>query len=293
MTHTRTNRTRRLVEDVLDLAAVGLHVFPLRPDDKRPAVDQWEQRATTDPDRIRRCWGHAPYGVGVACGPSRLVVVDLDTAKGDEPPAPGVEAGEDVLALLYVHHGDRFPFGTTPTARTASGGTHLYFRASAAREVRNSASKVGWKVDVRAVGGYVVAPPSTAAGRPYTWLTGPADVEPLPLPAWLAERAAPRPVVLPRPTMTAAVRNATGYTAAALRGELETVLAAQPGTRNDTLHRAAFNLGTLAGAGRLDTRLAAEALLAAGQSIGLTPREVQATITSGMRAGTSNPRSSA
>ncbi|MFB6558502.1 bifunctional DNA primase/polymerase [Streptomyces sp. NPDC056400] len=293
MTTSRTMPARRAVEHVLELAARGMHVFPLRPNDKRPAVDRWEQRATLEPDRIRRCWGAGPYGVGIACGPSALVVVDLDTAKGDQPPAEGITSGEDVLALLYEHHGDRFPFGTTPTVRTTSGGTHLYYRAPEGCEVRNSASRVGWKVDVRAAGGYVVAPPSTAAGQPYTWLTGPAEAAPLPLPAWLTERAIPRPVVLPRPTMPAAVRNATGYTAAALRGELETVLASQPGTRNDTLHRAAFNLGTLAGAGRLDTRLAVEALLAAGQSIGLAPGEVQATVTSGMRAGTSNPRSGA
>ncbi|MFE4409080.1 bifunctional DNA primase/polymerase [Streptomyces sp. NPDC056821] len=288
-----TELRRRHAEDVLDLAAVGMHVFPLRPDDKRPAVREWEQRATTDPDRIRRCWGHAPYGVGIACGPSRLVVIDLDTAKGDEPPADGVTCGEDVLALLYEHHGDRYPFGTTPTARTASSGTHLYFRAPDGREVRNSASKVGWKVDVRAAGGYVVAPPSTAAGRPYAWLTAPTDAEPLPLPAWLLDAAAPRPEPLPRPTMPAAVRNATGYTAAAMRGELETVLAAQPGTRNDTLHRAAFNLGQLAADGRLDAQAAADALHAAGQAIGLTPSEVHKTTASGMRAGMNHPRSRA
>lgn len=280
-------------EHVLALAARGWHVFPLRPNDKRPAVDRWEQRATTDPDRIRRCWTHAPYGVGIACGPSRLVVVDLDTAKGDEPPAPGVETGEDVLALLYAHHGDRYPFGTTPTARTASGGTHLYYAAPDGREVRNSASRVGWKIDVRAAGGYVVAPPSTAAGRPYTWLTAPDDADPLPLPAWLLEAAAPRPKPLPRPAMPAAIRNATRYAAAAMRGELEHVLAARPGTRNDTLHRAAFNLGQLVAAGRLDAQAAADALHAAGHAIGLPPGEVQKTTASGMRAGMNNPRSRA
>lgn len=295
-----TNRAitpERRAEEVLALAARGMHVFPLRPGDKRPAVDRWEQRATTDPDRIRRCWTAGPYGVGIACGPSRLVVVDLDTAKGDTPPdewaLPGIVDGSDVLAELHARHNERFPLGITPAVSTASGGLHLYYRAPAGREVRNSASRVGWKVDVRAAGGYVVAPPSTAAGRPYTWLTAPTDAEPLPLPAWLADRAAPRPAPVQRPTMPAVVRNATGYTAAALRGELEAVLAAQPGTRNDTLHRAAFNLGTLAGAGRLDARLAIEALLVAGQSIGLPAREVQATVTSGMRAGTNNPRRTA
>jgi len=108
-----TNRAitpERRAEEVLALAARGMHVFPLRPGDKRPAVDRWEQRATTDPDRIRRCWTHAPYGVGIACGPSRLVVVDLDTAKGDEPPAPGVETGEDVLELA-THGGCGVPGG--------------------------------------------------------------------------------------------------------------------------------------------------------------------------------------
>ncbi|MEJ8643609.1 bifunctional DNA primase/polymerase [Streptomyces sp. MS1.HAVA.3] len=56
MTEPRTAPARRAVEHVLDLAAGGMHVFPLRPNDKRPAVDRWEQRATLDPDRIRRCW---------------------------------------------------------------------------------------------------------------------------------------------------------------------------------------------------------------------------------------------
>lgn len=288
---TSSTNTRGLqVGQVLDLAACGLHVFPLRPDDKRPAIREWEPRATTDPDRISSAWTAGAYGVGIACGPSRLVVVDCDTAKDEEPPAPGVLDGEDVLAALYEQHGDALPFGRTPHARTGSGGMHWYFRAPE-QPVRNSAGKVGWKVDVRAGGGYVVAPPSTAGGRAYVWETSPADAAPLPLPGWLLNLAAPPVALLPRPIMPTVVRDSTGYAAAALRGELQHVLDARPGTRNDTLHRAAFNLGTLTGAGRLDARLAVEALLAAGASIGLPEPEVRATVTSGLSAGTSNPRS--
>jgi Bifunctional DNA primase/polymerase, N-terminal len=278
------------VEKVLALARLGLFVFPLRPDDKRPAVADWEHRATVDPDRIRRCWGAGPYGVGVACGPSHLVVVDLDGPKGEEPPAPGITCGEDTLAVLYEAHADRYPVGTTPEARTASGGTHLYFRAPEGRNIRNSAGKVGWRVDVRAAGGYVVAPPSTAAGRPYVWTTAPWDAEPALLPGWLATLAGPKPVER-RPMAPVNVRDTTGYSAAALRNEVQRVLDARPGTRNPTLVRAAFSLGQLVAGGALPADLAVEALYAAGQSTGLSYREVEATVTSGMTAGAQYPRS--
>ena len=74
-----------LLSAALDYAARGWHVFPLRPGQKRPALQSdWEGRATTDPDRIRGCWEHDDYNIGIACGPSGLVVVDLDTPKEPE-----------------------------------------------------------------------------------------------------------------------------------------------------------------------------------------------------------------
>ncbi len=84
----------------LGAAARGWHVFPLRPGSKRPAGHAedgcpgtgrcagghrtWEQRATTDPDKIRAAWTQAPYGIGIATGPSGLCVLDLDTLKPGE-----------------------------------------------------------------------------------------------------------------------------------------------------------------------------------------------------------------
>ncbi|WP_348650569.1 bifunctional DNA primase/polymerase, partial [Catellatospora sp. KI3] len=44
----------------LAAAAAGWHVFPLTVGTKLPAITSWEQRATTDPDRIRRCWSCGP-----------------------------------------------------------------------------------------------------------------------------------------------------------------------------------------------------------------------------------------
>jgi hypothetical protein len=78
-------------------------------------------------------------------------------------------------------------------ASTPSGGGHLYFRPPPGVEIRNSAGKLGPGLDVRGVGGYVVAPPSVIDGKAYRWdITEPAKVLPE---AW-AE------------TMTVAVRKA-------------------------------------------------------------------------------------
>lgn len=68
------------------------------------------------------------------------------------------------------------------TVRTPSGGHHLYFTAAEA-DVRNSAGRLGPLIDVRAVGGYVVAPPSHIGGKPYAVTNA---VPPAPLPSWIA-----------------------------------------------------------------------------------------------------------
>jgi hypothetical protein len=184
----------------LDAAARGWHVFPLRPGDKRPAVTDWETRATTDPERIARCWAHASYNIGLATGPSGLVVVDLDMPKGpaDVPPAdwalPGVTSGADVLAVLCERHNQAYP-GDTFTVRTWSGGTHLYFTAPEGEPLRNTSGDkgngLGWKIDTRAHGGYVVAPGSTFADHPYETAR---DAPVAPLPGWLAELLRPAPL---------------------------------------------------------------------------------------------------
>ncbi|MEV0318870.1 bifunctional DNA primase/polymerase [Streptomyces sp. NPDC050658] len=284
-----TSRTER-VEQVLALAARGWHVFPLRPDDKRPAVKEWEQRATLDPDRIARAWTDGPYGVGIACGPSGLVVVDLDTVKGDEaPPAPwdllGVIDGSDVFAELYARQGDRFPFGTTPMVRTRSGGLHVYYAASA-QVVRNSASKVGWKIDVRANGGYVVAPPSTVEGRPYTWTT-PLDAQLESVPGWLLPLLLGTPAQWRGTAHDVTVREAHAPSVRpvdSLAGLVHFVLKAQPGERNSRLYWAACRALELVRGGGIDQAGAVASLIDAGTYVGLSPTEADATVRSADRA---------
>lgn len=103
----------------LDLAAVGWHVFPLNPRDKRPLANcldcrdnptcarddytgcrclpdgQWchgVRAATTDPDRITTWWRRQSDAVpAAAAGPSGLILLDLDHHTTHPPNDPATE----------------------------------------------------------------------------------------------------------------------------------------------------------------------------------------------------------
>lgn len=307
-----------LTAAALTFAARGWHVIPVVPGRKRPAVPGhtaetcprtaacanghvgWEQRATADPARIRKCWEYGGYWVGIATGPSGLVVVDLDTPKaGKYPPAEwridGVKSGEDVLAILAERAGESYAaLFETHTVRTPSGGLHLYFCAPADVALHNTSGELGWLIDTRAHGGQVVAAGALPDGRCYEILN---DATPLPLPDWLTRRLvdAENPTEAADPTKALRIIRSgadrrTKYANTALAAEINSVLTAVAGSRNTTLHRAAFALGQLIGDGLLPEAIVQDALIAAGQSIGLSPRECAATIRSGIRGGLAHPR---
>ena len=263
----------------------------------------WEQRATTDPRRIQACWrpGGPSYNIGIACGRSGLVVIDLDTPKpGAAPPpgraGPGSCDGAGVLARLCERHGQPWPVATF-TVATPGGVCTCISPSRAGLRLRNTAGRLGWCIDTRSAGGYVVAPGSVIGGRPYVAVT---SVLPVPLPAWLATRltapAMSGPVsVLP----VRGVAHPGRYAQAALDRQTRRVAHARQGQRNDTLNRAAFTLGQLVAAGLLPTGLAHAELFAAACQAGLDrdpgcgQRGIDRTIRSGLTAGARKPRSRA
>jgi hypothetical protein len=282
-----------LLSSALAAAALGWHVFPCAPRSKRPALKgNWQDLATTDSDQIRAWWAGQAYNIGIACGPSGLVVIDLDVAgRGDPATGPGGPySGEASLKLLAQVHGQRYPAGTY-TVDTPSGGRHLYF-AAPATPVRNSAGKIGPRIDIRADGGYVVGAGSMIGAGSYAARD---DVLPLtmPLPGWIARLLTdrpPSPQAAPLPPPGAQGR---AYALAALREETRRVAAARPGTRNDTLNRAAFCLGQLVAAGLLPPLPVMTSLADAAAYSGLPDDEARRTIRSGMAAGAKKPRAMA
>lgn len=285
----------------------GWSVFPLRTRAKTPVrgFSDWERHATRSEDAINAYWARNPtHNLAVATGPSGLVVVDLDTPKdGQTPPPewtrPGITNGSDVLAALAEEHADGdTTWLETFTVLTRRGGVHLYYASPINAAYRNTAGRLGWLVDTRATGGYVVGPGSYVAdtdGRGPYKVINPVAVAPLP--EWLAtllEPARRRPVTSGQVHQELARKPGLAvYVTRALRGEVDRVLNAPRGHRNHTLNQAAFAVGTLVGAGVLPKHLAEDALTNAALQIGLEPDETEATVRSGIQAGIRRPRGAA
>jgi hypothetical protein len=241
---------------------MGFHVFPCLPGSKRPAVDHWEQRARADPETVARYWPGPRHNIGIACGPSGLVVIDLDThgSLPEDWQLPGIIDGRDVLAQLCDWAGQPWP--STYMVSTPSGGWHLYFRAPDGEKIRNSAGKLGPLIDVRGWGGLAVGAGSVVGGKPYEVLDG---QPPAPLPGWISRMLA-SPVIPKRQL----AETSTG--AARLSGLVRTVETAPQGQRNDTLFWAASR-AVAEGADPAD-------LLPAALAAGLPEAEARKTIRS-------------
>ncbi len=161
-----------------DYARRGWHVFPLRGKGQQ-LIRSWAREATTDVEQIRewdRRWPDA--NIGIACGPSRLVVVDLD---GD--------AGSETWERLTVTH----DIESSPLVSiTGSGGRHIVYQLPDGVHLGNTQKRLGPGIDTRGEGGYFIVPPSIHPnGKDYRWLDRAA--EPLPCPSALIELLACEP----------------------------------------------------------------------------------------------------
>lgn len=282
-----------MVRSYLEVAAHRLvdnldwAVFPCHVGKKRPAVPRGFKESTRDHQVIEAWWSRRPWmNIGVDCGSSGIVVIDCDTAKGDDG-LHGLDRLEDI-AVEREHHDDL----DARTHATPSGGSHLIYAALADMPIKSSAGQIAEGVDVRALGGYIVAPPSVIHGERYRVLD---NRDPQPLPRWLAELCQTRntstPTVDPDADIVAGlnappVSNAGAYNAKVLEALVVDVRSATNGKRNHTLHRASLRAGSLVRDRGLDWATAEGQLQAAGMAAGLPSTEVRATVRSGLRYAT-------
>jgi hypothetical protein len=216
--------------------------------------------------------------IGLRC--DHLSVFDVD---GDQ--------GEESLGQLEYELG---PLPPTRSQTTGRGRHRLFLAEGVGNSTRALGSPPGLHLRGGANGYIVVAPSRHAAsGRRYAWTD---DRPPAELPAgWLERLTTKHPCVRPRtsapaPAPRAVAATNSSYGRAALRSELERLLRAPEGDRNEQLNRSVFRLGQLVAGGELPRGQVERDATTIALLIGLTPEETEATIESALKAGLAGPR---
>jgi hypothetical protein len=151
------DESNMLLDAALRYAKLGYRVFPCVPGGKSPVTEHGFHDATTDAAQIEQWWTEQPRAnIGLAT--EGLLVIDID---GRDNPWLANQP-ERTLELASV-----------PTALTPRGGSHRVFRQPAGKDWRCTEGRLAPKVDTRAAGGYIVAPPSVVEGvGAYQWVEG-------------------------------------------------------------------------------------------------------------------------
>lgn len=277
--------------------------------------------ATTDPAVIDKWWAQEPRaGVGVSCGPAHLVVLDVDAHAApvpdrgrllpgihipDQVDLQGLASGFDTLALLAAYRRQNNPAQDEGTlrVRTPSGGLHIWYANPDPRiRYRSSTGSspktaLAWQVDVRAHGGYIVAPTTRTQAGTYEPI-GPAR-QPAPLPPWLASElqrtghviTVPAPPKRPhRPPPAHRTTAAQKLLHPLLHAVRECALQPEGTGFTEKLNRAAYTAGGLAAAGHLDEAKTRQELAeAADYARPHQTHRSHTTIDAALAAGASRP----
>jgi hypothetical protein len=262
------------VDHALQLAALGLRVFPVCPGScaecqakpepergKHPRV-KWKARATTDPALLRHWWRKWPDSVVGAPTGAQFVALDLDFAR-------------HVEAVAW-YEANRASLPPTRTHRTPSGGLHLLFQRHPL--FRSSAGKIAAGVDTKGIcqdgtsGGYICWYP--AHGHAVLHEGPMARV-----PEWLAAAlvpAAPARAALPVPAVARQRERK-------LAGIIRAIARAHEGQRNTVAFWGACRLAELAAANALSRTEAIEITIAAAAAAGLPASEARTVAQSALK----------
>lgn len=150
----------------------GFKIFPLAGRSKVPLTSNGFKSATNDRSQIIKWWTKYPNAnIGLVTGQENsLIVIDCDI---------NTDTGEKGYSNLREWLGSRnIDLPTTLCTGTGKGGIHIFYRIT--KPVK---SRIGFLslVDIKADGGYVVAPPSIHPnGKRYEWLNESEEIAFLP-----------------------------------------------------------------------------------------------------------------
>jgi hypothetical protein len=239
-------------EVALSYAQRGWAVFPCKPQDKTPATRCGFNDATKNSTKIKRWWYSQPEkNLAIATGAiSGVVVVDVDPRHD----------GNKSLTKLEAENG-KLP--ETVLARTGGGGRHLYFRHPGG-VLKCRADLLGPGVDIKADGGYVIAPPSVhPSGQSYRWkrTRSPDEIPLADLPEWLLRQlhaTQKRKGTQKRSTISASLNNCASVPLAlcvpSVEDAIKWTIPSGPGQRHRAIFKYVRALKSLPGFATADLR---------------------------------------
>jgi Bifunctional DNA primase/polymerase, N-terminal len=260
----------------------GFRVFPCEPRDKTPCFalvpkDRGPdgklvegtagfKKATREPEKISSWWRRIPNAnIGLATGHG-VFALDLD--------------GPDAEIWFANACGRNGECPRTLTSRT-SRGWHLFFKTAA--EVPCSTSRLAPKVDIKGIGGYVIAPPSVHPDGPVYALR--RDLPIAEAPRWLVDLAMPDEMPAPVLGQKPVLRLSLNGRARALEAIIGVVACAQAGKRNDLLFWGGIKVAEMAAAGFVSLGEAEACLIEGAAQTGLPAPEIKRTLASAFQRG--------
>lgn len=267
------------------LAEMGFRVFPCN-SDKTPMVKGWPDTPLRPAWQVDAVWAsHFSALPAIPVGAHGLLVIDCDRKNGKD----GVVAFTALCAERGIELSNVF------AVETPSTGLHFYWRTD--EPYGNSSGALPDGIDVRGIGGFVIAPGATLPdGRAYKIVQGSWDTIPA-LPAALAPLLRPKmDISLPSPAQ--APQNATererAYAENALADEVEQLAAMHEGQgRNQALNDAALKLGSMVAVGWIERETVDKALWDASERNGYRAKDgdkaARNTLQSGLQSGIARP----
>jgi hypothetical protein len=111
--------SRSKLAAALDSAERGFRVIPLKPNSKKPILDDWPTKATRDKAKITNTFYNRDYNYGNTL--EGYAVVDIDIRNG------GARTWNQLAGITKDTPKLREDWQTL-TAQTATGGLHLYYK---------------------------------------------------------------------------------------------------------------------------------------------------------------------
>jgi putative DNA primase/helicase len=154
----------------LNFASKGFKIFPCIQNGKKPLTSHGFKDASSDNKTITDWWTkHQSANIGLVTGKAaNLVVVDVDVKNN----AGGIAS----LEILQ----DECGVFDTRTVTTPSGGMHYYFSYPQGVDIIKNRINLRPGIDIRADGGYVIAPGSIIDGNSYEFIDVNQEISEMP-----------------------------------------------------------------------------------------------------------------